>query len=56
MIKKVIGYLIITIICLFLASAVFYKIYTDGWWFVFGFIISGVVAGLFMFGIYLVKK
>lgn len=51
--KKIIGYLIVSLIIIMTIYCFVYDIYQTGWYFILSLVITLAVVGLFFFGFYL---
>jgi apolipoprotein N-acyltransferase len=53
--KKIIGYLIVSLFAIMVICCFAYNIYTTGWYFIISLVIILALAGLLIFGIYLLS-
>jgi apolipoprotein N-acyltransferase len=53
--KKIIGYLIVSLFAIMVICCFAYNIYMTGWYFIISLVIILALAGLLIFGIYLLS-
>lgn len=56
MMKKIIGWIIVTAFVIGLIAVYAIEIYKDGWFIMLGLLVAFFLIGIFLFGVYLIES